>query len=157
VFLSRLLFFLALSAIILGARAGAASPAVPEPNPADVICGLSHGKDAPQYPAGANAEAASLSEALWKGAAQSAKSRGATCPLHLHSQGNGGADCLRNHAGLCCPTGSSDGAVNGKEIDIFTQTSYGAADILNTAMTAVSRQTFHHSHQSGPDPRPPAV
>ena len=155
-FLSRILFFLALSAIVLGAKAGAASPAGPILNPADVISGLSHGADAPQYPAGDNAEAASFSEALWKRAVQLAKSHGSTCPLHSRSQGRG-ADCPQSHAGICCPTGSGDSVINGKIIDLFTQPPYGSAGFLDTAIIPVSQQTLYRSYQSGPDPRPPSV
>lgn len=155
-FLSRLLFFLALSAIVLGAKTGAASPVDPMLNPADVICGLSHGKDTPQYPDANDAQADTLSEALWKGAVQLAKSHGSTCPLRPHSSNHGG-DCPLDNDGLCCPTGSSDGAISGKEADHFTQTTYGEAGVLYTATLTVSRQTLHLSRLIGPDPRPPAA
>lgn len=155
-FIFRLIFFLALSAVILGAKTGSASPSAPSLNPADVICGLPHGKDTSQNPTGDNAQAASFSEALWKGAVKYVKSHGSTCPIHPKSQGHG-SDCPPNHAGFCCPTNSGESAINGKLADLFTQASYGSSGFLDTATISVSPQTLHQSHMIGPDPRPPAI
>lgn len=153
-FIYRLMFLLALSAFALGAKTGTASPAIPTLNPTDVICGLPHGKDIPQSPVADNAQAVPFSGILLKMAVQSVKSHGSTCPLHT---GGHAVDCPPSHAGICCPTGSGDSAITGKIIDIFTQPPYGSAGFWDTAIVPISQQTLYRSHQSGPDPRPPAI
>lgn len=87
---------------------------------------------------------------------QSAVAGRMKCHLTGH-QAYGRANCPQNHAGICCPTDSGDSVITGKIIDIFTQPPYGSAGFLDTAIIPVSQQTLYRSHQSGPDPRPPAA
>lgn len=154
-FFFRLIFVMALSALVLGARTGAASPANPMLNPADVICGLPHGSTAPQQPAGDKSDTATFEEALWNEAVQFVKSHGSHCPLHSKPIGHG--DCPMDKAGICCPTGSGEGAVDGQIIDQLVLLSFNAVDVLDSAASVVSQKTLHHSHLTEPHTRPPAA
>lgn len=153
---SRLVLVLALLALVLGAKAGSASPANPTLNPADVICGLPHSAPVPQQPpVGAKADNAAFAEVLWKEAIQFAKSHGSHCPLHSKPLGH--ADCPMDHAGICCPTGSGEGVVDGQIIDQLALFSCDAVDVSDTAVIAFSQKALHHSHLTEPHTRPPAA
>lgn len=152
---SRLVLVLALSALVLGAKAGSASPAEPMLNPADVICGLPHSPSAPQQPAIAKADTVAFEEALWKEAAQFVKSLGSHCPLHSKPVGH--ADCPMDNAGICCPTGSGEGAVDGQIMDNLALVCCGAVDVSDIAVNGFSQKNLHNSHLTEPHTRPPAA
>ncbi|MBF0292305.1 MAG: hypothetical protein HQK86_09125 [Nitrospinae bacterium] len=156
-FYLRLIVILVLSALVLGSKTGSASPAEPLLNPADVICGLPHNA-APQQPAAEKADTVSLAsfeETLWKEAVQFVKSHGSHCPLHAKPIGHD--DCPMDKAGICCPTGSGEGAVDGQIIDLLALVSCDAVDVSDAASIAFSQNTLHNSHLTEPHTRPPAA